>query len=206
MGAHVEPSDATAEHMDAQAAFFEIGLVDTRNLQLAARRGGDAAHHVAHPAIVIVKPGHCVGRARLYRLFLDPHHRAVVIEFDDAIVIRLADVIGEHGGGGAFHARGLAQHAAKAFAVKNIVAEQCFEQTLLLGPGDDQNVRDISQHQRAQGVIDHRLVVDRQQLLGDAPRCRREAGAAAAGQIDALAHHRRPAAFAPPIRPRRSPR
>ena len=30
---------------------------------------------------------------------------------------------------------------------------------------DDQDVGDSRQHQRRQGIIDHRLVVDRQQLL-----------------------------------------
>ena len=34
--------------------------------------------------------------------------------------------------------------------------------------GDDQDLADAGEHQRRQRIIDHRLVVDRQQLLADA--------------------------------------
>ena len=47
------------------------------------------------------------------------------------------------------------------------VTEQLLEARGVLRRGDDQDVADAGQQQRGQRVVDHRLVVDRQQLLGD---------------------------------------
>jgi hypothetical protein len=55
------------------------------------------------------------------------------------------------------------------------------------GGGDDQDVPDAGQQQRAQRVVDHWLVVDRQQLLGDGQGSRVQPGAGAAGEDDAFA-------------------
>ena len=46
------------------------------------------------------------------------------------------------------------------------VAEQFPEKRKIIRRRDHQNIPDARQHQRGQRVIDHRLVVDRQQLLG----------------------------------------
>ena len=51
---------------------------------------------------------------------------------------------------------------------------------------DDQDFANAGQHQRRQRIIDHRLVVDRQQLLGDDQGHRMQPRAGAAGQDDAL--------------------
>jgi hypothetical protein len=64
------------------------------------------------------------------------------------------------------------------------VAEQAHEAGLVLGRGDDQDVLDARQHQRRQRVVDHRLVVDRHELLADAARNRIQARPAAARQND----------------------
>jgi hypothetical protein len=48
------------------------------------------------------------------------------------------------------------------------VAQQHFEARRVLRRGNDQHVADAGQHQRAQRVVDHRLVVHRQQLLATA--------------------------------------
>ena len=66
------------------------------------------------------------------------------------------------------------------------VAEHAAEAGLVLGRRDDQDLAQPAQHQRRQRVVDHRLVVDRHQLLADGERQRVEAGAVAAGQDDAL--------------------
>jgi hypothetical protein len=72
------------------------------------------------------------------------------------------------------------------------VAEQGLEQRLLVRRVDDEHFADARQHQGAERVIDHRLVVDRQQLLADALGDRIQPGAGAAGQDDtaALSHER----------------
>ena len=74
----------------------------------------------------------------------------------------------------------------EADAVVGAVPEQAPEAREVLRRTDDQDVADSRQHQRTDGVIDHRLVVDRQQLLADAFRNRVETGAGAAGEYNAF--------------------
>ena len=54
----------------------------------------------------------------------------------------------------------------------------------LVGCRDDQDVPDAREHQRGERVVDHRLVVDRHQLLADALGDRVQSRAGAAGQDD----------------------
>ena len=67
------------------------------------------------------------------------------------------------------------------------VAEQLLEARGVLRGGDDQDVADAGQQERGQRVVDHRLVVDRQQLLGNRQGGRMQPGAGAAGEDDAFA-------------------
>ena len=67
------------------------------------------------------------------------------------------------------------------------VAEQLFEARGVLRGGDDQDVLDAGQQERGQRVVDHRLVVDRQQLLGYRQGGGMEPGAGAAGEDEAFA-------------------
>ncbi|MNT44703.1 hypothetical protein D3C72_1812430 [compost metagenome] len=67
------------------------------------------------------------------------------------------------------------------------IAQQLLEQGLLVRGVDDQHFTDTRQHQHAERVVDHRLVIDRQQLLADAFGDRVQARARAARQDDALA-------------------
>jgi hypothetical protein len=55
--------------------------------------------------------------------------------------------------------------------------------------GNDEDVANARQHQGAERVVDHRLVVNRQQLLGDCFGHGVEPGAGAAGKDDAFAIH-----------------
>src|SRR5471032_277888 len=55
-----------------------------------------------------------------------------------------------------------------------------------MGRRNDQNFTDPSQHQRGQRIVDHRLVVDRQQLLGSNQGHWVKARAATAGEDNAL--------------------
>ena len=66
------------------------------------------------------------------------------------------------------------------------VPEQLAEARQVLRRGDDQDIPDAREHQRAQRVVDHRLVVDREQLLADHAGQRVEPRARAAGEDDAL--------------------
>ncbi len=55
------------------------------------------------------------------------------------------------------------------------VAEHPLHQGRVLGRGDDQHLADPGQHQGRNRVVDHRLVVDGQELFADRPRHRRGA-------------------------------
>ena len=67
------------------------------------------------------------------------------------------------------------------------VAEQRLEARDVLRRADQQDLADAGQHQRRQRVVDHRLVVHRQQLLAHRQRRRMQPRAGAAGEDDALA-------------------
>ena len=70
------------------------------------------------------------------------------------------------------------------------IAEQSLEERLLVWRRDDQDLPNPRQHQRGERVVDHRLVVDRHELLTHALGEGMQAGARAAGQNDALLDHR----------------
>lgn len=71
-------------------------------------------------------------------------------------------------------------------AVARAVPEQALEVGQVVRRGDDQDVPDARQHEGAKRVVDHGLVVDRQQLLGGHERERVQAGAGPAGEDDAF--------------------
>lgn len=71
-------------------------------------------------------------------------------------------------------------------AVARAVPEQALEVGQVGRRGDDQDVPDARQHEGAKRVVDHGLVVDRQQLLGSHERERVQARAGPAGEDDAL--------------------
>ena len=71
-------------------------------------------------------------------------------------------------------------------AVARAVPEQALEVGQVGRRGDDQDVPDARQHEGAKRVVDHGLVVDRQQLLGGHERERVQAGAGPAGEDDAF--------------------
>lgn len=71
-------------------------------------------------------------------------------------------------------------------AVARSVPEQALEVGQVGRRGDDQDVPDARQHEGGQRVVDHGLVVDRQQLLGGHERERVQARAGPAGEDDAF--------------------
>ena len=75
-------------------------------------------------------------------------------------------------------------------AVARAVPEQALEVGQVGRRGDDQDVPDARQHEGGQRVVDHGLVVDREQLLGGHERERVQAGAGPTGEDDAF--HRIP--------------
>ena len=76
-------------------------------------------------------------------------------------------------------------------AVARAVPEQALEVGQVRRRGDDQDVPDARQHEGGQRVVDHGLVVDRQQLLGGHERERVQARAGTACKNDAF-HNKNP--------------
>ena len=81
--------------------------------------------------------------------------------------------------------RGLLR-VGEVHAVARTVPEQALEVGQVGRRGDDQDVADARQHEGGQRVVDHGLVVDRQQLLGGHERERVQAGSGPAGEDDAF--------------------
>ena len=81
--------------------------------------------------------------------------------------------------------RGL-DHVFKPHAEARAVAQQAHKPGLILGGGDDQDLAHAGQEQHRQRIIDHRLVVDRQELLGDCDGQRMQARACPPRQNDTL--------------------
>ena len=73
----------------------------------------------------------------------------------------------------------------EADAEVRAVPEQALEVGQVRGRGDDQDVADARQHEGGERVVDHRLVVDGQQLLARHGGERVEPGAGASGEDDA---------------------
>ncbi len=66
------------------------------------------------------------------------------------------------------------------------VPQQAFEARHVVRRRDEQDVADAGEHEARQRVVDHRLVVDRQQLLRDGPGDRVEPRTGASGENDAF--------------------
>ena len=64
--------------------------------------------------------------------------------------------------------------------------QQILEPRQILRRGYDEDVPDATEHQNGDRIIDHRLVVDREQLLAGHLRDRMQTGSGPAGQNDAF--------------------
>ena len=205
VGACVKPGVAAAHGLDVELVAREVGLVDVGDLELTARRRLDLLRDSDDVLVVEVKTRH--GKVGLRRgwLFLEAHGLAPLVELDDAVALRIADVVGEDRRavrlcGRALHHHGevgavedvVAQDERTALAREELlpdqerlceslrlrlhgvrdrdaplraVAKQPPEVRIVLRRRDHEDVPDAREHQRRQRVVDHRLVVDRHQLL-----------------------------------------
>ena len=75
---------------------------------------------------------------------------------------------------------------AEMHAPARSVAQQLLEAWRVERRGDDEYLANARQHQHAERVVDHGLVVHRQQLLGDTLRRRIQARSRSTGENDAL--------------------
>src|SRR2546421_8221883 len=71
------------------------------------------------------------------------------------------------------------------------VAQQGAEPRQVLRRRNDEHVADSGQHERGERIIDHRLIVDRHQLLAGGGGQRIESGSCPTGENDSSSHHGR---------------
>mgnify|MGYP000172639273 CR=1 FL=1 len=115
-------------------------------------------------------------------------------------VVAVEEVVAEHEGAGAVADEVFADDEGLGEAVGAgldgvlqreaplaAVAQQLLKAWRVLRGADDEDVADARQHEGAERVVDHGLVVHRQQLLADGQGGRVQARARAAGQDDAFA-------------------
>ena len=109
------------------------------------------------------------------------------------------DVVTQHHAGGvipdelAADDKGLRQsvrrrlfRVSEVHTVVRTVPEQALEARQVIGGGNDEDIPDTGQHQDGDRIVDHRLVIDGQKLLGNSFGDGIEAGAAAAGENDSF--------------------
>ena len=229
VGAGVEPGVAAAHGLDVKLVAREVGLVDVGDLELAARRRLDLFCDIDDVLVVKVKARH--GEVGLWRgwLFLEAHGLALLVKLDDAVALRVADVVGEDRRAVRLRGRAL-HHHGEVGAVEDVVAkdertalareellpdqerlceslrlrlhgvrdgdaplravaEQAPEVRIVLRRRDHEDVPDAREHQRRQRVVDHRLVIDRHQLLRHRDRQRVKARPRTARQDNSLTYH-----------------
>ena len=229
MGAGVEPGVAAAHGLDVEFVAREVGFVDVGDLELTARRRLDLLRDIDDVLVVEVEARHGEVGLRRGWLFLEAHGLALLVKLDDAVALRVADVVGEDRRavrlcGRALHHHGevgavedvVAQDERTALAREELlpdqerlceslrfrlhgvrdgdaplraIAEQPPEVRIVLRRRDHEDVPDAREHQRRQRVVDHRLVVDRHQLLRHRDRQRVKARPRAARQDNSLTNH-----------------
>ena len=112
-----------------------------------------------------------------------------IVAEDERAGFAVDELLADYEGLGQAVGRGLLG-VGEVHAEAGTVAQQALEVGQVGGRRDDQDVPDTSQHEGGQRVVDHGLVVDRQQLLGGHKRERVQASAGPAGENDAF--HRIP--------------
>ncbi|MNR00116.1 hypothetical protein D3C85_1158770 [compost metagenome] len=80
---------------------------------------------------------------------------------------------------------------AKAHAPLAAIPQQQLEAGQIQRRADNQNIADTRLHQGREGIIDHGLVINRQQLLADGQSRRIEPGGRSPGQDDAFTRYNR---------------
>src|SRR5690606_29527192 len=120
--AGVQPGITATEPFELQAALLEVAAVEVRDLQFAARGRAQAGSEVAGASVVEVEAGHGIVRARTRRLLLEPDHLAARVELRDAVALRVAHVVTEHGRAVLLRA-GPAQDLRQPVAVEDVVAQ-----------------------------------------------------------------------------------
>ena len=110
------------ELFDDQFASFEVVVDDRGDLEFASRRRLDGLGGLDHSRVEVVQPGDRPVARRIGGLLLDLGGAPVGVEVDDAVPLRVLDVVAEHGGAGR-PGGGAGDELREAGAVEQVVAE-----------------------------------------------------------------------------------
>ena len=227
--AGIEPSVAAAHGLDVELMAREVGLVDVGDLEFTARRWLYRLRDIDDIFVVEIEARHGEIRLRLSWLFLEAHSFTLLVELDDTVALRVADVVGKDRRAVRLRGRAL-HHDSEVGAIEDIVAqdertaltreellanqerlrkafrlrlhrvrdrdaplravaEQPLKIRIVRRRRDHEDVPDTREHQRRQRIIDHRLVIDRHELLRHRNRQRIEPRPRAARQDNSLSYH-----------------
>ena len=227
--AGIEPSVAAAHGLDVELMAREVGLVDVGDLEFTARRWLYRLRDIDDIFVVEIEARHGEIRLRLSWLFLEAHSFTLLVELDDTVALRVADVVGKDRRAVRLRGRAL-HHDSEVGAIEDIVAqdertaltreellanqerlrkafrlrlhrvrdrdaplravaEQALEVRIVRRRRDHEDVPDTREHQRRQRIIDHRLVIDRHELLRHRDRQRIQPRARAASQYNSPCYH-----------------
>ena len=229
VGAGVKPCVAAAHGLDVKLVAREVGLVDVGNLELTACRWLYRLRDIDDVLIVEIKTRHGEVGLRRGWLFLEAHGLALLVKLDDAVALRVADVVGKDRRAVRLCGRAL-HHDSEVGAIEDIVAqdertalareellanqerlrkplrlrlhgvrdgdaplravaEQPPEVHVVLRRRDHEDVPNAREHQCRQWIVDHRLVIDRHELLRHRDRQWVEPRPRATRQDNSLCYH-----------------
>src|SRR5690349_18937028 len=122
MRASVEPRNTSPERLHTQLAAVQIGAVDVRYLELAARGGSQAPGYRYATGVIEIQSGHRIARAGNGWLFLESYGPTVRIELHDTVALGVSHVIGKDRGPTLLAGR-LAQLLRQTVSVEQVVTE-----------------------------------------------------------------------------------
>ena len=125
MGTGVEPGSAPAQNRDFELAHREVDAVNIGNFELAPGRRLEVFGNVHDLLVVKIDPRHSVRRFGNLRFFLDADGAAQRVEFHDAVVAGIGDVVGKNAAS-AIHPdvlSGFLESFGQLFTIEDVVAQ-----------------------------------------------------------------------------------
>ena len=122
VGAGVKPGVAAAHGLDVKLVAREVGLVDVGNLELTACRWLNRLRDVDDVLIVEIEARHGEVGLRLCGFLFKAYGLALLVELDDAVALRVADVVGKDRRAVRLRGRAL-HHDGEVGAVEDVVAQ-----------------------------------------------------------------------------------
>ncbi len=122
MRSRVEPRRPAAQPLDMQLAQLQIGAIQIRDLEFAARGRLQRLRQRRRTPVIEINAGHRIVRRRRLGLLQQIRHPALRVELHHAVALGILNVVAEHRGA-RFALGGRLQQLGEIRAVKNVVAQ-----------------------------------------------------------------------------------